>query len=103
VQDVIKEFSSEELIRLEETEAVLMLAEAYLAALVVPFRYEDDVLHIAYATFYQADFVVSWNFRHMVNIIRIEAFNAINTREGYGKIDIRSPKELIYGKEKEGF
>lgn len=39
--------------------------------------------------------LVSWNFKHIVNVIRIRGYNAVNLKLGYPTIDIRSPKELI--------
>ena len=102
VRQILKQFDTEEVVQLAQTEEVLSLAEAYLKAGVVPLRYEGDALHVAYATVYQADAIVSWNFRHIVNLNRIHACNAVNLSQGYGMIEIRSPKELIYGKQEEG-
>ncbi len=101
VRTSITEFDNEQLVRLEQTAAVRSLADAYLADHVVPIRYEDDALHVASATVHNADMIVSWNFKHLVNFQRIQAFNAVNLKEGYGLIDIRTPQELIYGREKE--
>ena len=42
-------------------------------------------------------FSVSWNFRHIVNLGRIRLFNAVNLEEGYGLIEIRTPKEVLSG------
>jgi hypothetical protein len=50
----------------------------------------------AAASVADADVIVSWNFRHIVNVIKIKEFNSVNLREGYKIIDIRSPRELIY-------
>ncbi len=55
----------------------------------------DDCRHIACATINKVDFLVSWNFKHIVNIFRIRGYNAINIKNGYGQIDIRSPKDII--------
>jgi hypothetical protein len=52
-------------------------------------------LHVALATVYRADVLVSWNFQHIVRFDRIRGFNAVNLREGYGILDIRSPLEVI--------
>jgi predicted nucleic acid-binding protein len=101
VRNVIQEFDGEQLVRLEQTAAVRSLGDAYLADAVVPLRYEDDALHVASATVHNADMIVSWNFKHLVNFQRIQAFNAVNLKEGYGLIDIRTPQELIYGRENE--
>jgi hypothetical protein len=102
VRNVIGNFDSEQLQRLQQTQAVRSLGDAYIEDHVVPLKYEDDALHVA-ATVHDADMIVSWNFRHLVNFQRIKAFNAVNLKQGYGMIEIRTPKELIYGKEEERF
>lgn len=73
------------------------LADAYLAAAVVPPKYADDALHVAMATVHGVRLVVSWNFKHLVNIRREDAFNAVNVLHGWPPIRIVSPKEIIYG------
>ncbi len=70
------------------------LAQAYLDAGVVGSQFRDDCLHVALATVHRADVLVSWNFRHIVRFDRIRGFNAVNLREGYGMLDIRSPLEV---------
>jgi hypothetical protein len=55
----------------------------------------EDANHIAMATYYQVNTIVSWNFKHMVNVDKIRLFNSVNLRYGYGLIDIRSPREII--------
>ena len=44
------------------------LAAAYLAAGVMPEDARDDALHFAIATVHEVDVLVSWNFRHLVNV-----------------------------------
>jgi len=39
--------------------------------------------------------LVVWNFRHIVNFGRIRLFNAVNMEEGYGNLEIRTPKEVL--------
>lgn len=46
------------------------LANAYLAASVVPPKYADDALHVAMATIHGVRLIVSWNFKHLVNVRR---------------------------------
>jgi hypothetical protein len=43
----------------------------------------------------RADLLVSWNFKHIVHWDKIRGFNAVNLREGYPSIEIRSPQEVI--------
>jgi hypothetical protein len=55
----------------------------------------DDAHHVAIATVARVDVIVSWNFRHIVHFDKIRGFNAVNFREGYPAMEIRSPKELV--------
>jgi predicted nucleic acid-binding protein len=71
------------------------LRDAYLQAHVVGPRHAADAEHIALATASRADLLVSWNFKHIVHWDKIRRFNAINTREGYPPLEIRSPQEVI--------
>ncbi len=77
------------------------LAEAYLHQAVVPSNYSDDALHVAICTVARIQFLVSWNFRHLVNVRREAGFNAVNLLRGYPSIRIVNPLELIHGNEKE--
>ena len=50
---------------------------------------------IAIATVAGVDVLVSWNFKHIVNLRKIKLFNSVNLQEGYNILEIRTPKELI--------
>ena len=82
----------EAITRSKETER---LRDVYIASNVVASAHSSDAHHVAIATVAQADLIVSWNFKHIVHFDKIRAFNAVNLREGYPFIDIRSPKEVI--------
>jgi predicted nucleic acid-binding protein len=77
------------------SDEVLTLRDAYLAAGVVTPRWTDDAPHVALATVHGAELIVSWNFRHMVNIERIRGYNAVNLLNGYRPVDIRTPREVL--------
>lgn len=79
----------------EITQQIEDLAREYIAEKVVGQTSLDDCRHIAAATINKADYLVSWNFKHIVNIFRIRGYNAINLKNGYSQIDIRSPKDII--------
>jgi len=72
------------------------LAEEYIRAAVVSESSWADAEHIAVATVRRVDILVSWNFRHIVRLSRIRAFNAVNLRLGYPALEIRSPLEIDY-------
>jgi len=71
------------------------LAEAYMSAGVLPTRMRADAQHIAIATVARVDVLVSWNFKHVVNLQRIHGYNSVNLRRGYPMIEIRTPREVL--------
>lgn len=74
------------------------LAQEYLAAGVLGAAHLEDARHIATATVHRVDVLVSWNFKHIVNLDRIRGYNSVNLRLGYGFLEIRSPQEVLrYG------
>ena len=70
------------------------LAEQYIRHEVVSHRMLADAQHIAVATIAKVDVLLSWNFKHIVNLDRIHGFNALNLRLGYAMLEIRSPLEV---------
>ncbi len=95
-EKIIREAQKSSLIVLQETPESLTLARAYVAAGAIPADYEDDARHIAVATVHDIRAIVSWNFRHMVNIERKRMINSVNLREDVSLIDIVSPWEVSY-------
>lgn len=83
----------------EVTEEAYLLAEKYIAEKVVGQTSADDCRHIATATLSKVDILVSWNFKHIVNVFRIRGYNSINLRRGHQQLDIRSPKEIVYNED----
>jgi len=79
---------------LEETSETIALAHSYVAAGAIPADAETDARHIAVAVLNDIRVVVSWNFRHMVNIERKRRINSVNVREGLPLLDIVSPWEV---------
>ncbi len=79
---------------IETNEEAIDLASEYIVENVVGQTSYADCLHIALATINRADFLVSWNFKHIVNIERIRGYNSINIKNGYKQLEIRSPREF---------
>ena len=79
---------------LEVTPAADALAAKYIERGALTQRMLPDALHIANAAIAQVDVLVSWNFKHVVNLQRIRTFNEVNREMGYGPLDIRSPREV---------
>ena len=73
----------------------MQLAQAYLQEGVLTEKYLLDAQHIAMATLVRVDVMVSWNFKHIVNLNRIRLYNSVNLKLGHPMIDIRSPREVL--------
>ena len=95
VQNILQEIANSEALSI--TDEVEELAGRYIQYGALTEKMRADARHIAAATVAGVDVLVSWNFRHMVNIRRIQQYNDINRQMGYGPIEIRSPRELEHG------
>lgn len=92
LQSIFNSINSEFLVLNEE---MIDLARTYISESVVGNTSFADCLHIAIATVNHADFLVSWNFKHIVNIQRIRGYNSVNVKLGYQQLEIRSPREFV--------
>jgi len=75
---------------------VQQLAQAYINAGVLGQTWEGDCLHVAAATIANAELILSWNFKHIVNYNRIRGFNSVNIGFGYRSMTILSPLEVVH-------
>jgi hypothetical protein len=71
------------------------LASLYIIENVVGLTSITDCIHIALATIHNADVLVSWNFKHIVNVARIRGYNTVNLSRGFKALDIRTPTEIL--------
>jgi len=75
------------------------MAREYIKKGVIPAKKFEDALHIAFATYYEFDILLSWNFRHLANIKKQKEINLINSKNGYLKpLTLINPLEVIYEK-----
>ena len=77
---------------LDMTPAVVALAQKYRTK-VIP-KEENDSLHIAVASLSGLDAIVSWNFKHIVNLDTIHGIHQVNLRNKLGIIEILSIQNL---------
>ena len=94
VKDLVRSLKTEYTEFLDTTDEAIDLATEYITEKVVGQTSYADCLHIALATINRADFLVSWNFKHIVNVERIRGYNSINIKNGYKQLEIRSPREF---------
>ena len=71
------------------------LAERYCRARIIPREYFEDALHVAIATLWRADALVSYNFTHIVRLDTMIGVNAINREEKLAELHLCQPSEVI--------
>ncbi len=94
VKELVKSLKADATEFIDTMDEAVDLATEYITEKVVGQTSYADCLHIALATINRADFLVSWNFKHIVNVQRIRGYNSINIKKGYRQIEIRSPREF---------
>lgn len=99
VRELMENIPSHLVKRVELTAEAVKLADTYIAEGVVGKTSREDCFHIALATINKADILISWNFKHIVNVFKIRGYNAVNLKLGYAQVDIRSPKEIMTDEE----
>ena len=95
VRRCLKQVPEENIMPLQLDAEATELAEAYISEGVLTPTMRADAQHIAMATIARVDVLVSWNFKHIVNLERIHGYNSVNLRRGYPLLEIRSPREVL--------
>lgn len=95
VRDFLATLPSTQIEDIRLTQDAVQLADQYILAKVVGQTSRADCQHIAMATLVKADVLVSWNFKHIVNLDKIRGYNGINYLLGHSILEIRTPKEII--------
>lgn len=83
----------------EETEEQEIFAQKIIDAGILKKKSRDDCRHLAAAISAKCDCVVSWNFKHLVNIKTIRGVRQISLAEGKQIIDIVSPDFFLHNEE----
>ena len=56
-------------------------------------------MHIGVAIANECDSIISWNFKHIVNVRTIRGVRTISNLEGYKMIEIWNPSVLLESEE----
>ena len=90
MKQAIKGFST-----LEIDESVEELAKEYIKYGAVPESYHEDAYHIAVAVLNEMDYLLSWNFRHIVRRRTKDVVRMVNTLRKLKQVEIITPGELL--------
>jgi predicted nucleic acid-binding protein len=94
VRELLESLPVDSVLQVGLTRDVIELREACLAAGILDRQSTDDATHVTAATVARADAIVSWNFKHIVRIDNMRAYNQVNLQTGFGLLSIVSPQEV---------
>ena len=83
---------------LEFNDEIIRLSELYRERVIK--NQIQDALHIAIASYYKINAIVSWNFKHIVNLKTVSEIHKINLEQGYPILEIYTIENLggyLYG------
>ncbi|MDE7310433.1 MAG: PIN domain-containing protein [Eubacterium sp.] len=80
---------------IETDENTVSLAEKFIDFGVLKRESYYDCRHIAAAVLTGCDMIVSWNFKHIVNVKTIQGVKAVTTYGGYKDLMIYPPSALL--------
>jgi predicted nucleic acid-binding protein len=95
--EILRDFSS-----LEVNQAVQDLAVEFLAKSSLPPKAANDALHIAVATVYGLDYLLTWNCKHIANAQIQKKLSQISSAVGYELPTLCTPYELMGENDVEG-
>jgi len=71
------------------------LAKEYIHYGAIPESYHEDAYHIAIAVLNNIDYLLSWNFKHMVRKKTRDIVRMVNTLNGFRQLEIMTPAEVL--------
>ena len=77
------------------TEGILKLAQSLVAQGPIPPKAAGDALHIAVATVYACEYLLTWNCRHIANAEIQRTARLVARRQGFELPAICTPEELM--------
>jgi len=92
LRSLLSEIQYTDIDRIPEAER---LCKLYCEVGGLPPKSRLDAMHIAMATVYECNVILSWNFKHIVNFRAMTAVDSVNLKEGYAPIRILSPTMLL--------
>jgi hypothetical protein len=71
------------------------IVEAYIGHKLMPREFAGDGYHLAYASYYGVDFLMTWNCQHLANPNKFQHLRVINGRLGLETPEICTPEQLL--------
>ena len=74
---------------------VLDIAEAYRARRLMPHDPAADAIHLALASYYRMDYLLTWNCRHLANANKAKHLEVLNVQMGLSVPVLVTPYMLL--------
>ncbi|MCK5718956.1 MAG: type II toxin-antitoxin system VapC family toxin [Thiomargarita sp.] len=71
------------------------IVEFYISNYIMPSSLVGDAVHLAYASFYDIHYLLTWNCNHLANANKRKHIQVINGRLGLSTPEIITPLELF--------
>ena len=84
---------------LQPTVEVETITKKFLETGIIPPKVQDDAIHLALAIINRMDYILSWNFQHLVRPATRKAVREFAISEGYKIVEITTPEEVLRGGE----
>ena len=80
---------------LQISDEIVGIVREYIARQLMPADPSGDALHLAIASYYGCDFLVTWNCKHLANANKFESIAVVNGILGLEVPALVTPLELI--------
>jgi len=87
----------QDLILLPITPPIIEIVQVYVEHRLMPRDTAGDALHLALASFYKCDFLLTWNCRHLANANKFGHIRRVNTMLGLYVPILVTPLEMLGG------
>ncbi len=80
---------------LPSTDEIISIVKIYIKNHLMPKVFQGDAIHLAYASFYKIDFLLTWNCNHLANANKRQHIKIINKQLDLWTPEIITPLELF--------
>ena len=80
---------------LPSEKSLIDIVKTYLSNYLMPQTLTGDAVHLAYASYYKMDFLLTWNCNHLANANKKQHIRIINNRMNLFTPEITTPLELF--------
>ena len=90
ILDLVSEISV-----LPTDKSLVDIVKTYISNYLMPQTLTGDAVHLAYASYYKMDFLLTWNCNHLANANKKQHIRIINSRMNLFTPEITTPLELF--------